>query len=187
MPVTVLCTLRRAWGTAGGPVSPGLSLELGTPRILLHGSWLLLSLLCPPAPEHWSPSGTLLSRGRTLRVPWDRGGTPVDQVRLGATPVRCPIAVRPPQWLDVEPVGTHHDVALLGERAGRGTQPSLQATSRAITALSKGPSRSPGSKDPSLQAQEGPTPSWGCTHCLAPTVGPSAHTPSPPVPTAFRP
>lgn len=51
MPVTVLCTLRRAWGTAGGPVALGLSLELGTPRILLHGSWPLCHC---PAPQHQS-------------------------------------------------------------------------------------------------------------------------------------
>lgn len=74
-----------------------------------------------------------------MSVPRDRGGTPVDQVGLGAAPVRRPFPVRPPQRLDVEPVGTHPDVALLQERAGGwGTGPALRGTSWAIAAHSKG-------------------------------------------------
>lgn len=134
-----------ARGTAGGHAPPGLPPKLGTPRVPLHGGWPLCH---SPAPQHQQPGptrtsrrGALLcpSRSRTVSVPRDRGSTPVDQVGLGAAPVRRPFPVRPPQRLDVEPVGTHPDVALLQERAGGwGTGPALRGTSWAIVVHSKG-------------------------------------------------
>lgn len=53
-----------------------------------------------------------------INYTWNRGcpgGGPVEQVGLGTTPGRHQLPVPPPQRLDIEPVCTHQDAALLEE------------------------------------------------------------------------
>lgn len=122
---------------------------------------------CPqPPPLPGAAPGTVGAPGVGLWIRWGCA-PPLPEMH------QCPVL--PPQRLDVEPVCTHQDVALLEDRepSGLPALPPVQGSASLgrhrtrhglALGLSQGSSPSPRPKSPSVGAQRGTHALWGCTH-----------------------